>query len=493
MNKRKFLSILLFIAIAHLATAQDNHLVEKFNKFRKQTHADYDNYRKALNEKYAEFMKKAWNSYKAEQPVERPKEEEVPPIVIAPQDTVETTPQTPPEPQPIKKLIEPPVPQKQPAPVAPIKESTPEETETKIAAERWGTKFSVRFEENQRFTLADCRNETLSDAWKLLSAKGLNNTIRDCLLLRAEMQLNDWAYLCMLQSIAEKIYGNSNEATLFTAYLFCQSGYKIRLGRSNEKLHLLFATQHTIYEKPFFIIGAESFYSLTDNNEQLEICDVSFPEEKALSLMVNLQPCLESNISDKRTIISKRYPEMQLSVNVNKNILQLYSEYPPSSVDYDFMTSWAMYANTPASNEVKEVLYPQLKKHIEGKGEIAATEMLLNWVQTGFEYEYDDKVWGGERIFFAEETLFYPYCDCEDRSIFLSRLIRDLLDLDVILVYYPGHLATAVAFNEEASGSYLNVDNRRFTICDPTYINAKVGMAMPHLDTSNISVILLEK
>lgn len=57
--------------------------------------------------------------------------------------------------------------------------------------------------------------------------------------------------------------------------------------------------------------------------------------------------------------------------------------------------------------------------------------MILNWVQTGSEYEYDDKVWRHDRAFFAEETLYYPYCDCEDRSILFSRFVRDLLGLDV--------------------------------------------------------------
>lgn len=32
-------------------------------------------------------------------------------------------------------------------------------------------------------------------------------------------------------------------------------------------------------------------------------------------------------------------------------------------------------------------------------------------------YEYDNKVWGHDRALFAEETLYYPYCDSEDRSI----------------------------------------------------------------------------
>ena len=112
-------------------------------------------------------------------------------------------------------------------------------------------------------------------------------------------------------------------------------------------------------------------------------------------------------------------------------------------------------------------------------------------MQTAFVYEYDDKVWGHDRALFAEETLFYPYCDCEDRAILFSRLVRDLLGLDVLLVFYPGHLATAVAFNSPMEGDYIDFDGKRFTICDPTYIGAPIGVTMPDMDNKTAKVIAL--
>ena len=101
-------------------------------------------------------------------------------------------------------------------------------------------------------------------------------------------------------------------------------------------------------------------------------------------------------------------------------------------------------------------------------------------------------MWGHDRAFFAEETLFYPYCDCEDRSILFSRLVRDLLGLDVMLVFYPGHLATAVAFNTSVKGDYIDMNGKHYTICDPTYIGAPIGATMPDMDNKTAKVIVLE-
>ena len=120
--------------------------------------------------------------------------------------------------------------------------------------------------------------------------------------------------------------------------------------------------------------------------------------------------------------------------------------------------------------------------------------MLLNFVQTSLVYEYDDKVWGGDRAFFAEETLYYPYADCEDRAILYSRLVRDLLGIKAVLIYYPGHLATAInleGYNQR--GDYIEVRGERYYIADPTYINAPIGLQMPQLKNEKIKVILLEQ
>ena len=152
----------------------------------------------------------------------------------------------------------------------------------------------------------------------------------------------------------------------------------------------------------------------------------------------------------------------------------------------------AMYANTPLDERVKSQLYPNKKKKIKGLNQLEAVNKLLNWVQTAFVYEYDDKVWGHDRAFFAEETLYYPYCDCEDRAILFTRLIRDLLGLQTILVYYPGHLASAVSFTDEVSGDYILLKGKRFIITDPTYIGAPVGKTMPDMNNSQANVILLE-
>ena len=332
----------------------------------------------------------------------------------------------------------------------------------------------------------------MASAWEILSGKGYDNTIRDCLELRIRHQLNDWAYLRMLDRVAQACVGNGNEATLLLAYLYCQSGYKMRLGMEGDKLRLLYASKHAIYDTVYFDVGGESFYLYGREAERLTVCEASFPKETSLSLWIPQAMNLADRRSEARTLTSERYPDFRMTVSVNRNLIDFMNDYPSSMIEDHFMTRWAMYANTPLEGGLRGELLPQFRNLLQGMGQKEAVERLLNWVQTAFVYEYDDKVWGGDRAFFAEESLYYPYCDCEDRSILFTRLVRDLLGLRCILVYYPGHLASAVEFTENVQGDFIQLGGNRFVVCDPTYIGAPIGRTMSGMDNETATVILLK-
>ena len=102
----------------------------------------------------------------------------------------------------------------------------------------------------------------------------------------------------------------------------------------------------------------------------------------------------------------------------------------------------------------------------------------------------DAQQFGQERPFFADETLFYPYSDCEDRAILFSVLVHELLGLDVLLLHYPVHLATAVSFGDlDVDGDYMTLDGKKYIVCDPTYIGSSVGDTMPQFKNTKAKII----
>ena len=162
-----------------------------------------------------------------------------------------------------------------------------------------------------------------------------------------------------------------------------------------------------------------------------------------------------------------------VSIKSNLDIIDFYNDYPINS-------QWRYYSITSLSEAAKQEIYPILQQQTEGLDKLQAANVLLNFVQTAFEYKTDDEQFGYERPLFGDETLYYLYCDCEDRSILFSIFIRDLLGLDVVLLNYPNHLATAVKFEQDVYGDHIILDGEKYVLCDPTYIGAKVGNAMPN-------------
>lgn len=463
---------------------------EEYEAFRRGVSERYDTFRSECNAEYAEFLRTVWRDFEARPAVpSRDRYKRVPPVVYdgntAPVKPVEVTPRE------VPVVEEPP----QPMPVEPVRE-------TPVHADRfefdfYGLRCAVRMPPEAKLRGAAggaMTPERLAAAWEALGTPAMDNALRDCLEERLRHNLCDWAYLQFLDRLGSEYCGDSSAARLLTAYLFCQSGYQMRLGLDGTGHPvLLYGSRHSVFDTPYFYVDGLSLYPYGSKTETLSICPMSFRGEKPLSLLITQEQDLGGGMSAPREIRSKRYADVAASATVPQRLVEFYNSYPASAVDHDPMTKWAICAEAPFARATADALYAGLRPRLEGLTAREAAERLLNWVQTGLVYEYDDKVWGGDRAFFAEETLYYPYCDCEDRSILFSRLVRDLLGLEVALVYYPGHLATAVCFGDDAEGDAMTVDGRRFLVCDPTYIGAPVGRQMRGVDGSRAEAILLRK
>lgn len=522
------LSILIAFLVALPIAAQTDSFEkfhqqkeQQFDRFKNQRQQEFDAYRQRVNAEYAEFMRRSWREFPVQEPIRPVKEEEVPPVIYQPEPepapapapkpkeepkvdtkpTPQPTPQPEPKPEPAPApptapiavkptVIVMPEPEPAPAPIAPVQPK--EEPFKKVSVSYFGSLVSIGFPVKEDFKLNSLSENAIADAWQQLSDSRYDITIKTVLDARDANALCDWAYMNMLREVCTKHYGNTNKAVLAQAFLMVQSGYRIRLAFTDDKLMFLIACQYTIFDMPYYTIDGIRYYEFGGNNARsMYICEAKFDAEKSLSLQIAQLPKFPWDGTQKRMLTSKK--GVAAPSSVNKNFIDFLNTYPQACYKDDQSTRWAAYANTPLDKAVKDMLYAPLRKTIQGMSEREAVEILLNWVQTAFVYEYDDKVWGHDRAFLSQETLYYPYCDCEDRSILFSRIIRDLLGLDVVLLHYPGHLATAVAFSNDEAGDYLTFNKRRYTVCDPTYINAGVGRTMPSCANKKAQVIALKK
>lgn len=486
--------MLLPLTFSSMAIAQ-NDFQKIFDDFQKANQKEFEDFRDRANAEYSDFLRNAWVEFSGKPPVEKPKIKPiVPPVVIPEVDDGQQDKEIKYDEEII--VVEP---QPVPVPVAPIEE-VPVVNTKYLTFSLYGTDCKVRYDADKKLSLYGVDENSVADFWDALSSSDdIDNLLYDLMTLRQQRSLCDWAFYKFSEALAQELYGDDkNAATVFHAYVLTQAGFRLKLGYSKDdkRMHLIAAVDGVVFEKQFWRFDGSKYY-LLDNSDisVLKIADADFKSSSPMRLTIDSENLLDESSSPKRSIASKLCEDACTSVSVNMNLLSFYEGYPSYSSDENSVVSqWITYANTPLSQGVRDSLYAQFRNVLAGKTQREAAEIILNFVQTGFVYKYDEEIWGRDRSFFAEESLYYPYCDCEDRSILFSHLIRDLLGLDVALLYSPGHLFTAVHFSEEVPGSYIMMGDRKFIICEPTYTRgAPVGRSSVDTSEGQIEAGLLRK
>jgi len=454
----------------------------KFEQYRKKSRNEFEEYRNKVNREFAEYMRNEWIRHESSPATPPPPTPEPPKPVVKDPDKKTTT-----DPVPFKDVTVTPKPVSPPQPIVPV--PVPDEpVKPSFGFQFYGRSCGVPLEQKHRFVLHDVNEKSVADAWKKLSATGYNPVISACLELRSKLHLCDWAYFRMLELMTTSFFQASqiNEAKLMQMYILTQSGYKVRIGRTDKRLVLMLPSKDQIYNYSFLTIGGDRYYIIEKsmNRGGVYLFNAEYPGEQYLSLQINRMPDLPISATSVRTLQSKKCAEASAQVSENKNLIDFFDDYPRYN-------DWNIFARASVSDYARNQLYPTLKDAINGKSQRDAANILLQWVQTAFEYKTDQQQFGYERPLYADETLYYPYCDCEDRAILYSMLVDELLGLDVVMLLYPGHLATAVAFTDDVAGDYLTIDGKRYTVCDPTYINSSVGDSMPQFKSAKVSVVRL--
>jgi len=466
------ISGILILATGICAGAQDifesyrRNAEDKYGSYESRSQASFDRYRDRINSEFASYLKREWEKTSFYEPLPEPEKPGPKPV---PTDTAAI-------PSP---LVPPAAPVEEPA------EPLPSGGGNYISFTYLGNLCRIRMPENYSLSVRSGANKEISDAWSILSGRKFDPMLSDFSREKEALRLCDWAFLQLLWNASERFFGDRrcNEAIVFQAFVLSQSGYKVRLGKTGGTLHLLVAFKETVFSRPYIVSGGDRYFCFDGGSSlgPLEICDFTFPNEKSCSLIMDEIPRAGDSYTDSRVFKSADYPSVSVSVSVNRYLVSFYDEYPSCS--------WEIQAACSLSREVKDQVYPKLKEAIRGLSELESANLLLNFVQTGFEYMTDEQQFGREKSFFGDESFWYPYCDCEDRSILFSILVRDLLGLDVVLLDFPAHIATAVRFNANVPGDHINLDEGKYVICDPTYIGASVGQSMSEMADKQATIL----
>lgn len=505
MNKAKYLFSFvcaLFLSVP-CVMAQEGGYEKDFDNFQKQQQKEFNDFKNKADAEFETFLRETWAKFEAFDPVPAPvRPEPVNPTVFDPQKPLAppvlikpATPKVPGMEKPtiagrpvdVKKPTLPAMTDK-PAPgiyvpglpYTPVKIDipvvAPGKSVRRTPVDFYGSTFEVATDAVEGLVLTGSREADVADGWSKLCKADHEQLIKDCMTLRTEKKLNDWAYVLLTKQIGAQLYGTgrSDDIAFLQMFILIKSGYKVRLSKINEKLKLMISPAGALYGIPYIMLEGVKYYVFDSEKQNGPMGVYTYRQDFANSKNhVGLDISAVPSFQDDEFLetVSPKSGSLKVQTAVNKNLMAFYKDYPQCDV--------SIYYKTPMSAVLKASLYPSLKAAIQGKSQKEAANILLEFVQTGFKYQTDGDQFGYEKPFFLDENFFYPACDCEDRAILYSTLVKDLMGLDAILLDYPNHIASAVRFSETIPGDYIVFeDGTKYLICDPTYIGASIGMCM---------------
>jgi len=497
------LSCALFVAtLSPVASAEDD-----FAKWKQQTQESFQQYKDKRDKEFTSFLKMHWKEMDLLKGIER---DPAPKPVVMP--VAKPVPVRPPQPEPVpvvrdvpkpEPVVEvPPAPVEKPEPVVlqpvtplpVIKPVIPPEPKVvrkgrKIMLRYLGGDYTFYYDPKLKQPVNQRVNEKMVSAfWSGLSLADYDDLITQINDKAKVLQLNDWAYALLVHDISKKIYPASDAGqSLFTWFVLAKAGYQSRIAYNDQKVFLLVPSQQALYAVPYFTFDKVRYYAVRFDGKgqklgQVYTYDGNYPDAvKALDMQLNNEALVDGNTA--RRTLSFDFDGKHYVINAvyDNERIRFMETYPQLDLEWYFKGKVSAVASSS--------LQRQLSDYMKGMDEQKAVNFLLRFVQTSLRYKTDEGQFGKENYLFPEETLYYPYSDCEDRSILFAWLVHSLLGMDVIGLDYPGHVATAVHFKSKVDGDAITYNGKRYVVADPTYINASAGMAMPNFKKNKPGVI----
>jgi hypothetical protein len=482
----------------------------EYEKWMKQQTQSYQEYRDKRDKEFSGFLKKHWKEMHTFQGIVRDKAPKPVSMPVAPvfKPKVKPQPLVVIKPKPDKKPLKivekkPPVisapvipvikvPVIKPAPKPVIVKPVPTVQLPKgktLKVEFYGQKLNFTYDPKLNTRLASKINgKTISSYWSSLSKASYEPLLKQISSQRAPLNLNDWGYALLVNEIARGISPNrKNEQAMFTWFVLIKAGYQARIAYDANKVYLLLPSKQPLYAAPYFTFDKVRYYALGLDGKKQKLGRVFTYDGEYPGATKRINMKLDSAINTARKEHVKfltfkfKGKKYRIRVGYDQYTVNFLKTYPQMDI--------GMYFSSKVNQTTANPLLKQLKPLVEGKSEQEAVNLLLRFVQTSLQYKTDEGQFGTENYLFPEETLHYPYSDCEDRSVFFAWLVHNLLNLDVVGLDYPGHISAAVKFNEKINGDSIRFNGESYVITDPTYINANAGMTMPEFKNKKPGVI----
>lgn len=474
MKQKKYIGIFIMLCFIGEVFAQTPN--NSFQEFREGVLGRYSAHRTHILKEYAKYLKGVWQEYQSFRGITS---DSCPKPNRQPQFSPQEQPSVPIQLNPVPFHIPNPNHQQPTLPRSKPKSPIHDDSQKYLQLSFYGISIQLP-EPNKPFSLTSYTPEAISNYWnRLQEENNYEHLISELEYMANHLVLNDWLKVELVRCYTDQWLASSTSNTriIFRHFILTYMGYDIRLGLTKEnQLVLMIPFKQPVYARTYLQLGDDKYYLFYDtrteekNLPSISTCNLPthFSAGKSIDLSFQAPLSLPHILP-----IEFQLTDGKLSVNgtISKALICMLTHYPQMPIP--------TYATSTLLDDVRQQIVEQLKTQLAGFEKLEALNALLHFVQYAFRYATDKQQFGYEKPFFLEEILYYPACDCEDRSIFFAYLVRNVLNIDCHLINFPGHECTAVELSHPIKGVSYSYKGKKYYISDPTFIGATVGMCMP--------------
>jgi len=347
-------------------------------------------------------------------------------------------------------------------------------TPLKLGFKFYGNSLSITYDKLLSLPVNQPANkELIADYWKRFLVGNSHHLIGQLMTIRDRLGLNDWGYFLLVKNCCNALYPNDEVgAVLLNWALMIRSGFDVKIGYNQLGVSVLFTTASKINGIPSVKINGTDYY--------IDQPIASFPiscytqNHSGASGIIHLRFNQSLNFQGEVQYKKIQFPWdrklFEFSLKYNPEVIRYLEEYPQTEPELYFDAPFSFLSGESIQRQFKPVLAAMRKEE--------SVAFLQQFVQKSFAYRPYNDMYGFDRFMFPEELLFKEESNDKGKSLLFAWMISNLLNQNAALVEFPGFYSVAISMDQPMDGDNFLVNGKKYTIADPTFYNAPLGLIM---------------
>ena len=315
--------------------------------------------------------------------------------------------------------------------------------------------------------------EIVTDYWKRFIIANSNHLVNQLNAIQNRLGLNDWGYFLLTKACANALYPNNESGeTLLTWALMTRSGYDVKIGFNQLGSSVLYSSSDEIFGIHSVRING-SIYYIDKPIYSLPISSYIQNHPGAVGIIhLEIRQSLnfQGEVQVKKIEFHWDNKLYEFNLKYNPEEIRFLESYP--------QTDPAIYFQAPFSFLSGESLLKQFKTVLARMKIEEGAAFLQQFVQKVFAYRPYNDMYGYDRFMFPEELLFKDESNDKGKALLYGWMITHLMKQKAALVEFPGFFSVAISLGQPLEGDNYLVNGRCYTIADPTFENAPIGLVM---------------